>query len=94
MLSDQTSALSDIRLTRIRSSKHDLNLLLQALSQCTGRLVRLRLSQVALDERVLMDSLETMIHAMPHIQELSLSNINIHGRQFASIMSMICENCQ
>lgn len=49
--------LQDVRITRVKASKHDLNLLLQALSQCTNRLIRLRLSHLALDEFVLMESL-------------------------------------
>ena len=59
--------LGDIRITNVKATKHDLNLLLEALSQCTNRLVRLRLSQLPLDEFVLMESLKTMITAMPHI---------------------------
>ena len=55
--------------------------------------MRLRLSEVALDEIVLMESLKKMVHSMPHIQELSLSNINIHGRHLAELMAMIGENC-
>lgn len=54
-------------------------MLLESLSKCTNRLIRLRLSHVALDEFVLMESLQTMVNSMPHIQELNLSNINIHG---------------
>ena len=80
ILASKAVELGDLRITRVKSSKHDLNLLLQALSQCTHRLVRLRLSHLALDEFVLMESLKSMVQAMPHIQELSLSNINIHGR--------------
>ena len=51
---ENEGGLSDIRITRVKATKHDLNLLLQALSQCTNRLVRLRLSHLALDEFVLM----------------------------------------
>ena len=35
-----------------------------------------------------------MIHAMPHIQELNLSNIKVHGRQLSDIMEVIDVNCK
>ena len=58
--------LSDLRLTRIKSTKHDLNLLLQALANCeSNRLTRLRLSHVVIDEFVLMESLKSMVWNMP-----------------------------
>ena len=59
--------LSDLRITRVKSSKHDLNMLLQALSKSTNRLTRLRLSHIEIDEFVLMESLKTMVYNVPQI---------------------------
>lgn len=86
--------VNDVRITRVKASKHDLNMLLRALSQCSNKLVRLRLSHLEIDEFVLMESLKSMVCSMPHIQELNLSHINIHGRQLSDIMEVISENCQ
>ena len=59
--------VNDVRITRVKTSKHDLNMLLRALSQCSNKLVRLRLSHLEIDEFVLMESLKTMVCSMPHI---------------------------
>ena len=60
--------LQDLRFTRIKSTKHDLNLLLQALSQpMNNRITRLRLSHVEINEIVLMESLKSMVLNMPQI---------------------------
>lgn len=93
-MSSDEGDLSDLRITRVKISKHDLNLLLQALSKCTSKLVRLRLSHLAFDEFVLMESLKQMVQSMPHIRELNLSNTCIHGRQLADTMEVISENCK
>ena len=63
---DSEGDLSDLRLTRVKSTKHDLNMLLQAFSRShCNRLTRLRLSEVAIDEFVLMESLKSMVFNMP-----------------------------
>jgi len=92
--SDHESDLNDLRITAVKSSKHEVNLLLQALAKCTNRLVRLRLSHIQINEFVLMESLKQMVFNMPHIQELNLSFINVHGRQLADLMEVIQDNCQ
>ena len=51
--------LSDLRITRVNSTKHDLNLLLQGLAKPNNsRLTRLRLSYLEINEFVLMESLK------------------------------------
>lgn len=87
--------MSDLRLTGVKSTKHDLNLLLQAIARkSSSRLTRLRLSHVCIDEFILMDSLKSMVFNVPQIQELNLQNINVHGRMLAELMEVINENCQ
>lgn len=94
MTAESEGDLSDLRLTRIKSSKHDLNELLLFLANSNyNRLTRLRLSHIEIDEFVLQESLKKMVFNMPQIQELNLSNINIHGRQLTDLMEIIGENC-
>lgn len=65
--------LQDLRFTRIKSTKHDLNMLLQALAKPeNSRVTRLRLSHVEINEFVLMESLKRMVLNLPQIQELNL----------------------
>ena len=73
MTVESEGVLSDLRLVRIKSTKHDLNSLLQCLANSSyNRLTRLRLSHVEIDEFVLMESLKSMILNVPQIQELNL----------------------
>jgi len=59
MLSKESSCnVIDLRITRVKSTKHELNLLLQALSQGSNKLVRLRLAHIEIDEFVLMESMK------------------------------------
>ena len=68
MLANETEGeLSDLRITRVKSTKHDLNLLLQALSKASNRLTRLRLSHIEIDEFVLMESLKSMVFNVPYL---------------------------
>ena len=54
MTAESEGDLSDLRLTRIKSSKHDLNELLLFLANSNyNRLTRLRLSHIEIDEFVL-----------------------------------------
>ena len=62
---DSESVLSDLRITRVRSTKHDLNLLLQCLSKSSVRLTRLRLSHISIDDFILTESLKHMVNSMP-----------------------------
>ena len=56
-----------MRITRVKSTKHDLNCLLQALSTGNNRLTRLRLSYIDIDEFVLMESLKRAVLNVPQI---------------------------
>ena len=95
MTVESEGELSDLRLVRIKSTKHDLNSLLQCLANSSyNRLTRLRLSHVEIDEFVLMESLKSMVLNVPQIQELNLQSINIHSKQLADLMETISENCQ
>ena len=86
--------MNDLRFTRIKSTKHDLNLLIQAIAKPTpNRLTRFRLSHVEINEIVLMESLKNTVLNMPQIQELNLGSIQIHGRHLADLMEVISENC-
>ena len=93
--SEAEGELSDLRITRVKITKHDLNLLLQALAnQNDCKLTRLRISHVVIDEIVLMNSLKRMIDNLPNLRELNLQNINIHGRQLADLMECINDQCK
>ena len=68
MTQESEGDLSDLRFTRIKSSKHDLNCLIQVLAKpANNRVTRFRLSNVEINEIVLMESLKSMVHNMPQI---------------------------
>ena len=54
-----------------------------------SRLTRLRISNVEIDEFVLMESLKSMVDAGTSLYELNLSCISVHGRQLAELMECI-----
>jgi len=59
MLSKESSCkVEDLRITRVKSTKHELNQLLAALSSGSNKLTRLRLAHVEIDEFVLMESMK------------------------------------
>jgi len=55
---DSEGDIRDLRMTHIKATKHDLNLLLESLADGAIKLTRLRISQVNIDEFVLMSSLK------------------------------------
>ena len=67
MLSAESEGdLADLRFTRIKTTKHELNELLTALAKPTSnKVTRFRLSHVEINEFVLMESLKSMVLNMP-----------------------------
>ena len=87
------SEVSDLRLTAIKCTKKILFDLLEAIRMASARLTKLRISNVDVNDIVLMTKMNETVYALPQLVELNLSSLKMNGGKLAELMYNIADTC-
>ena len=87
------SEVYDLRLTAIKCTKKVLYDLLEAISMASKRLIKLRVSNIDINDIVLMTKMNETIYALPQLVELNLSSLKMNGSKLADLMQNIEHTC-